>query len=140
MKVGVLQQAMYRSLPEDFEQRYASCVTTPYRELVDPEVLRDTYRWHVDELLHALRAGYDGVAVTEHGQAAYDMAPNPSLFAAILARTISEENLDAALILLGRSLGKTREPLRIAEEYAMLDCLSGGRLVAGLPVALRYDA
>jgi hypothetical protein len=44
------------------------------------------------------------------------------------------------LIVLGRSLGKTREPLRIAEEYAMLDCLSGGRLVAGLPVGLSYDA
>jgi len=42
--------------------------------------------------------------------------------------------------VLGRSLGKTREPLKIAEEYALLDCISGGRLIAGFPVGLSYDA
>src|SRR5262249_119933 len=34
----------------------------------------------------------------------------------------------------------TREPLKIAEEYALLDCVSGGRLIAGFPVGLSYDA
>jgi pimeloyl-ACP methyl ester carboxylesterase len=28
----------------------------------------------------------------------------------------------------------------IAEEYALLDCISGGRLIAGFPVGLSYDA
>ena len=87
----------------------------------------------MDELLAGARAGFDGVAVTEHGQSSYDMTPNPNLPAAVLANAIRLERPEAALIVLGRSLGKTREPLRIAEEYAMLDCLSGGRLVAGLP-------
>jgi alkanesulfonate monooxygenase SsuD/methylene tetrahydromethanopterin reductase-like flavin-dependent oxidoreductase (luciferase family) len=45
-----------------------------------------------------------------------------------------------AITVLGRSLGKTREPLKIAEEYALLDCISGGRLIAGFPVGLSYDA
>jgi Coenzyme F420-dependent N5,N10-methylene tetrahydromethanopterin reductase and related flavin-dependent oxidoreductases len=45
-----------------------------------------------------------------------------------------------AITVLGRSLGKTREPLKIAEEYALLDCVSGGRLIAGFPVGLSYDA
>ena len=94
----------------------------------------------MDELLAGLRAGFDGVAVTEHGQTSYDMTPNPNLPAAVLANAIRLERPEAALIVLGRSLGKTREPLRIAEEYAMLDCMSGGRLVAGLPVGLSYDA
>ena len=115
-------------------------VSVPYEELVDPTRLFDSYRWYVDEMLAALRAGFDGVAVTEHGQTSYDMTPNPNLPAAILANAIRKEHPEAALIVLGRSLGKTREPLRIAEEYAMLDCLSGGRLVAGLPVGLSYDA
>ena len=30
--------------------------------------------------------------------------------------------------------------LKIAEEYALLDCVSGGRLIAGFPVGLSYDA
>ena len=87
-----------------------------------------------------MRSGFDGVVLTEHGQAAYDVTPNPSLPGAVMANTLRLEDLDAALIMLGRSLGKTREPLKIAEEYAMLDVISGGRLVAGFPVGLSYDA
>ena len=141
MKVSLFQQAPYRFMPADFESRgVPSVVTTPYTELVETGRLYDSYRWYMDELLFGLRAGFDGVSVTEHGQTSYDMVPNPNLPAAVLANAIREEGRDAALIVLGRSLGKTREPLRIAEEYAMLDCLSGGRLVAGLPVGLSYDA
>jgi alkanesulfonate monooxygenase SsuD/methylene tetrahydromethanopterin reductase-like flavin-dependent oxidoreductase (luciferase family) len=141
MKVSLFQQAPYRFMPAGFEERgQPSVVSTPYEELVDRGRLFDSYRWFVDELLAGLRAGFDGVAVTEHGQTSYDMTPNPNLPAAILANAIREESPETALIVLGRSLGKTREPLRIAEEYAMLDCLSGGRLVAGLPVGLSYDA
>ena len=141
MKVSLFQQAPYRFMPAGFEDRgEPSVVSTPYEELVVRALVFDSYRWFMDELLAGLRAGFDGVAVTEHGQTSYDMTPNPNLPAAILANAIREESPETALIVLGRSLGKTREPLRIAEEYAMLDCLSGGRLVAGLPVGLSYDA
>jgi alkanesulfonate monooxygenase SsuD/methylene tetrahydromethanopterin reductase-like flavin-dependent oxidoreductase (luciferase family) len=138
MKVGLWQFAPYRFMPADF--RASPVVTPPYRALTEPAHMFDSYRWFMDELLFALRAGFDAVAVTEHGQNAYDMMPNPNLPAAALANAIRAEGHDAALIVLGRSLGKTREPHRIAEEYAMLDCLSGGRLIAGLPVGLSYDA
>jgi alkanesulfonate monooxygenase SsuD/methylene tetrahydromethanopterin reductase-like flavin-dependent oxidoreductase (luciferase family) len=141
LKVCLFQQAPYRFLPDGFEDRgVSSAVSTPYGELVEPARLFDSYRWFMDEMLAALRMGFDGVALTEHGQTSYDMVPNPSLPAAVLAHAIRVERPDAALIVIGRSLGKTREPLRIAEEYAMLDCLSGGRLVAGLPTGLSYDA
>ena len=141
MKVSMFQQAPYRFMPAGFEDTgVPSVVSTPYEQLVEPKHLFDSYRWFMDELLAGLRAGFDGVAVTEHGQTSYDMTPNPNLPAAVLANAIRLERPEAALIVLGRSLGKTREPLRIAEEYAMLDCLSGGRLVAGLPVGLSYDA
>jgi alkanesulfonate monooxygenase SsuD/methylene tetrahydromethanopterin reductase-like flavin-dependent oxidoreductase (luciferase family) len=68
------------------------------------------------------------------------MAANPNLVAAIVAHTTAVEGLDVAITVLGRSLGKSREPLKIAEEYALLDAMSGGRLIAGLPVGLSYDA
>jgi alkanesulfonate monooxygenase SsuD/methylene tetrahydromethanopterin reductase-like flavin-dependent oxidoreductase (luciferase family) len=141
MKVSMFQQAPYRFMPAGFEDGgVPSVVSTPYEQLVEPGHLFDSYAWFMDELLAALRAGFDGVAVTEHGQTSYDMTPNPNLPAAVLANAIRLERPEAALIVLGRSLGKTREPLRIGEEYAMLDCMSGGRLVAGLPVGLSYDA
>jgi len=141
VKVSLFQQAPYRFMPAGFEERgVPSVVSTPYGEIVEPQRLFDSYGWFMDELLTGLRSGFDGVAVTEHGQTSYDMTPNPNLPAAVLANAIRTERPEAALIVLGRSLGKTREPLRIGEEYAMLDCLSGGRLVAGLPVGLSYDA
>jgi alkanesulfonate monooxygenase SsuD/methylene tetrahydromethanopterin reductase-like flavin-dependent oxidoreductase (luciferase family) len=140
MRVALFQQAPYRFLPEDFEQHHDSAVTTPYRALVDAEGMTSTIHQMIDELVLAVRSGFDGVVLTEHSQAAYDVTPNPSLPAAVIANTLRTEDIDAALILLGRSLGKTREPLRIAEEYSVLDVMSGGRLVAGFPVGLSYDA
>lgn len=140
MKVLASLQSPYRDLPEDFEKRFDSVVTTPYHEIVDRSQMPNVYRWSVDEYLHAARVGFDGLTITEHGQSSYDVMPNPDLVAAILAHQTSAERLRVAIGVLGRSLGKSKEPLRIAEEYAMLDCISDGRLIAGLPVGLSYDA
>jgi alkanesulfonate monooxygenase SsuD/methylene tetrahydromethanopterin reductase-like flavin-dependent oxidoreductase (luciferase family) len=57
---------------------------------------------------------------------------------AVLARATNGEKV--AIIQLGSTLPSTTPPTRIAEEYAMLDCISGGRLVAGFPTGLPADA
>lgn len=138
MKVCAFVQTPYRELPADFERRYPSVVMAPWWELARPEKMGQYYRWTIDSLLHAARAGLDGVAITEHSQNVYDVMPNPNLVMASLA-TLTE-GLPVALVVLGTTVGKSHQPLRIAEEYAMLDCLSDGRLVAGLPLGLSYDA
>ena len=43
------------------------------------------------------------------------------------------------LIVLGNSIALYNPPIRVAEEFAMLDCISGGRLVAGFPVGHAMD-
>jgi alkanesulfonate monooxygenase SsuD/methylene tetrahydromethanopterin reductase-like flavin-dependent oxidoreductase (luciferase family) len=138
MKICALIQTPLRELPADFEQRYVSAVTSPFWELTTPEKVRECYRWTLDELTAAAKAGFDGVVMTEHSQNTYDMMPNPNLIMSQLA--LQTEGLDNALIVLGTSVGKSHQPVRIAEEYALLDCLSGGRLIAGLPLGLGYDA
>jgi alkanesulfonate monooxygenase SsuD/methylene tetrahydromethanopterin reductase-like flavin-dependent oxidoreductase (luciferase family) len=140
MKVTCILQVPYRHLPEDFEKRFESVVTTPYHELVESGKVADAFRWSLDEFMHAARSGFDGLAITEHGQSSYDMAPNPNLIEAALAYATEAEGIETAIYPVGRSLGKSREPLRVAEEYAMLDAISRGRLVAGFPVGLAYDA
>ena len=135
----MFSQVPYRRLPADFAQHHESVVTTPW-ELVERDELRRSFKDSLDQLLHGARRGFDGVAFTEHGQSAYDMAPNPSLIGSALAYATETEGLDVAICSFGRSLGKSREPVRVAEEYAMVDCISGGRLVAGFPVGLAYDA
>lgn len=139
MRVSVFSQTPYRALPDDFEQHHESCVTTPW-SLVDNDEVHASFRDALDQLMLAARLGFDGLGVTEHGQSAYDMVPNPSLMASALAYATAAEGLDVAIYPVGRSLGKAKEPLRVAEEMAMIDAISGGRLIAGFPVGLAYDA
>jgi alkanesulfonate monooxygenase SsuD/methylene tetrahydromethanopterin reductase-like flavin-dependent oxidoreductase (luciferase family) len=61
--------------------------------------------------------------------------PSPNIIAAGLARRTS----NAALVVLGNSIALYNPPVRVAEEFAMLDCISGGRLVAGFPVGTSMD-
>lgn len=139
MKVTYFQQVPYRDLPDDFEKRHESVVTTPYA-LTEPAKVHSAYRHALDEIMHAARAGFDAIAVTEHAQSSYDMAPNPNIIEAAAAYATEAEGIATGIYPLGRSLGKSREPLRAAEELAMLDAISGGRLIAGFPVGLAYDA
>src|ERR1043166_9174567 len=60
---------------------------------------------------------------------------SPNLIAAALARRTK----DVALVVLGNSIALYNPPVRVAEEFAMLDCISGGRLVAGFPVGTSMD-
>lgn len=139
MKVSLFEQVPYRHMPAGFEDHYTSVVTAPY-DIVEPRLMQESLVSAYAELLHGARAGLDGICVTEHSQSSYDVSPNPTLLASAVACAAQAENLDVAIAVLGRSLGKTREPLKIAEEYALLDCISGGRLIAGFPVGLSYDA
>jgi alkanesulfonate monooxygenase SsuD/methylene tetrahydromethanopterin reductase-like flavin-dependent oxidoreductase (luciferase family) len=140
MKLIYFQQVPYRHLPDDFEHRYEPVVSTPYHDLVDSSLVAKTFKDSLDEIMHAAREGFDAVAVTEHGQSSYDMVPNPDILQAAIAYATESEGLKVGIYPLGRSLGKSREPLRVAEELAMIDCISNGRLIAGFPVGLPYDA
>src|SRR3981189_3885950 len=61
--------------------------------------------------------------------------PSPNLMVAALARRTSR----AKLVVMGDSVALYNPPTRVAEETAMLDVLSGGRLVAGFPVGTPMD-
>lgn len=111
--MNLIEQVPYRYLPEDFEKKFESVVTTPYA-LADPQRVHEAYREALDEIMHAARPGFGGLAVTEHGQSSYDMAPNPNILASAVAYATELEGLKVAVFPLGRSLGKARQPLRVA--------------------------
>jgi alkanesulfonate monooxygenase SsuD/methylene tetrahydromethanopterin reductase-like flavin-dependent oxidoreductase (luciferase family) len=126
----------YRDLPDDFAKRYESIwVTPPNDELCDPEKVAKYLRWNIEELELADDLGFDGLGVNEHHQNGYGFCNSPNLIASILAR----RNSDAAIVVLGDTLPLHNPPIRVAEEFAMIDCLSGGRLVAGFPVGSPPD-
>ena len=125
----------YRWLPADFRQRYHSVWVDLPNSLYDPEKGHDLYNEYLDMLEYAEQCGFDAVAVNEHHQNAYGMMPSPNIMAATLARRTSK----AMLLVLGNSIVCYNPPTRIAEEFAMLDVISGGRLIAGFPVGTSMD-
>jgi alkanesulfonate monooxygenase SsuD/methylene tetrahydromethanopterin reductase-like flavin-dependent oxidoreductase (luciferase family) len=132
----------YRDLPADFTKRYSSSFIEPsWSELGDASAAGRYYNWSIDELMYAAELGFDGIGTNEHHQNVYGFMCNPNLFGATLARLTRDRGFDhVALVQLGATVAATSPPIRIAEEYAVIDCLSDGRLVAGLPLGLAVDA
>ena len=125
----------YPELPEDFPQAHRSVWVDIDPKLFDPAVGHRAYNDYMDELELAARLGFDAVGINEHHANGYGLMPSPNLIASSLARSCP----DANLVVLGDSVALYNPPIRVAEEMAMLDCISGGRLVAGFPVGSPMD-
>src|SRR5580658_8984934 len=125
----------YRFLPEDFKEKYRSVWVDIPRDLYDPKVGHRLYNDYLDQLEYADLMGFDGLGVNEHHQNAYGLMPSPNIMAAALTRRTRNANL----VVLGNSIALYNPPTRVAEEFAMLDVISGGRLIAGFPVGTPMD-
>ena len=120
----------YLPPPRQFlAEHEAAWVTLPNTEY-DPVRGRGLYERYLAELVAAEQLGLDGVVVNEHHQNAYGLMPSPNLMAAALTQRTER----VKLCVLGNALPLYNPPTRVAEEMAMLDVLSGGRLIAGLVV------
>ena len=135
MKFCFFHLMPYQHLPDDFEQQYHSVWVDVPNYLYDPAKGHQLYNDYLDELEYAEQMGFDGLCVNEHHNNAYGLMPSPNLMASALARRTSR----AAILVLGNSLGLYNPPVRVAEEFAMLDVLTGGRLVAGMPLGSAQD-
>ena len=135
MKLMWFHLMPYTKLPDDFRQRHNSVWVDIPRSLFDPALGHRLYNEFMDELEYAAAAGFDAICVNEHHANGYGLMPSPNLIASALARRTS----DAALCILGNSLALYNPPTRVAEEMAMIDCISGGRLIAGFPVGTPMD-
>jgi alkanesulfonate monooxygenase SsuD/methylene tetrahydromethanopterin reductase-like flavin-dependent oxidoreductase (luciferase family) len=122
-------------LPDDFREKNRSVWVDIDQALFDPEKSHEVYNTYMDLLEYAGTVGFDGIGVNEHHQNGYGIMPSPNIISAGLARRTS----DVALVVLGNSIALYNPPVRVAEEFAMLDCISGGRLVAGFPVGTSMD-
>jgi alkanesulfonate monooxygenase SsuD/methylene tetrahydromethanopterin reductase-like flavin-dependent oxidoreductase (luciferase family) len=122
-------------LPKDFREKHRSVWVDIPNSLFDPVKGHDMYNTYLDQLEFADSVGYDGIGCNEHHQNGYGLMPSPNLIAATLARRTSR----SALCVIGNSIAGYNPPNRVAEEFAMLDCISGGRLIAGFPVGTPMD-
>jgi alkanesulfonate monooxygenase SsuD/methylene tetrahydromethanopterin reductase-like flavin-dependent oxidoreductase (luciferase family) len=128
-------EATYDSLPETYPQKHPSGSIDIPASLVDSQRVGEHYRMFIRLMQQADRLGWDGLAVNEHHQTTFAMTPSPNLLAASLASTTEH----AALLIIGNSLALYNPPIRVAEEMAYLDCLSGGRVIAGFVFGTPMD-
>lgn len=93
---------------------------------IDSTRIQALYNEYIDEMVDAENYGFDWVGCNEHHFSPYGLMSNPNLIAGVLARQTSK----AKIAIVGNLL-PLLNPIRVAEEYAMIDVMSGGRLIAG---------
>ena len=130
----------YPHLPADFDEKYDTGWVTVPNSLWDAEKSRGLYQQYIDQLAYADELGFDGMVLNEHHQNIYGLMPSPNLIAAALTQRTKR----GKIVILGNLLPLHLKPLRVAEEYAMLDNMSDGRLIAGFapgsgPETFNYD-
>ena len=117
----------YRHADLDAIAKNGSAWVTFSNRHYDPQKGAELYHDYLDQMEFADKLGFDGVCLNEHHQTAYGMMPIPGVLAGALARSVKR----AKLTILGRALPLLNNPLMVAEEYAILDNLTRGRLIAG---------
>jgi alkanesulfonate monooxygenase SsuD/methylene tetrahydromethanopterin reductase-like flavin-dependent oxidoreductase (luciferase family) len=125
----------YTELPKDFREKHPSVWVDIHSSLFDPQRAHHMYNDFLDEMEFAADCGFDAVCCNEHHSNGYGLMPSPNLIATSLAR----RTRDTAICVMGNSLALYNPPTRVAEEFAMIDCISGGRLIAGFPVGTPMD-
>ena len=117
-------------LAADFDAQFDSAWIWLPNRLYDPVKGHDLYQNYIDILAYAEEVGFDGICVNEHHQNAYGLMPSPN----VIAGALTQRTKRVKIAVIGNALPLYNPPLRVAEEFAMLDVLSGGRLIAGMVV------
>jgi alkanesulfonate monooxygenase SsuD/methylene tetrahydromethanopterin reductase-like flavin-dependent oxidoreductase (luciferase family) len=108
-------------------------VTIPSKYF-DPKIGADLYHRYLDEHVIADELGLH-IMLNEHHQTATCLDAAAPLMASILAR----QTKNARICILGNPIANRGDPIRIAEEMAIIDCLSRGRLDVGFVRGVPYE-
>ncbi|MBI3968890.1 MAG: LLM class flavin-dependent oxidoreductase [Chloroflexi bacterium] len=87
----------------------------------------DVYEAEIDLLVSADRWGLDSVWLAEHHFSDFGICPSPPVLAAAIAARTRRLRVGLAVSLL-----PFHDPVKVAEELAVLDIVSGGRLNVGI--------
>ena len=128
MKVYYFSEFPYHAYPDEEGDKFPSLRLTFPNTYFEPETASDLFKRYFDECVYVDEMGYDGIMVNEHHNTPSCMNASCNLTAAVLARTTKQ----AKILLLGNILPIHDNPVRLAEEIAMIDVISGGRVISGM--------
>jgi len=126
MKLFGFHLMPYTDLPEEHLKSGDSSWVTLTNGAFDPVKGHELYQRYISELKYYDEVGFDGICVNEHHQTAYGLMPSPNVTAAVLVPQTT-----CKIALLGNAISLRDHPMRVAEEVAMLDVISGGRIISG---------
>ena len=118
----------YAEFPEHEADKFPSMRLTFPNTYFDPQKASHLFKRYLDEYQYAEEVGFDGLMINEHHNTPSCMDVEVNITGGILARITSR----AKILMLGNLLPTTDNPVRLAEEVAMLDVISGGRIISGI--------
>ena len=121
----MVQFSLFHLMPYPYLERMPGNWPVPHK-LFEPERASVDYQRYLDQMALGDELGFDWVGCNEHHYSPYGLMSNPTLIGAAL----SQRTRRSRIAMLGALL-PLNNPVRVAEEYAMLDMMSGGRLIAG---------
>ena len=126
MHVMMFSERPHSYIPEDDIIKNGMSYFGVPNSLFDAQKSSRLLNEYLDEMVYGEELGFDGIMLNEHHQTAFCGGSVMDVEAAILARITKR----AKIVLLGNPL-PVADPLRLAEELAEIDLISGGRLVPG---------
>jgi alkanesulfonate monooxygenase SsuD/methylene tetrahydromethanopterin reductase-like flavin-dependent oxidoreductase (luciferase family) len=132
MKLWFFSEAAYPDLPP--QESYDSIRITLPNGLLDPRKAADWWDEYLEEWRVASSLGIN-VMLNEHHGTATCMNSAVPIVAGIMAR----ETTKGRIVILGNPIANRKDPVRVAEEMAMLDIFSRGRLEVGFVRGVPYE-
>ncbi|WP_375002151.1 LLM class flavin-dependent oxidoreductase [Aeromicrobium sp. CTD01-1L150] len=132
MQFWHFSECAYPDLPSS--ETYDSVRVTLPNGLIDPDRAADLWDRYIKEWQVADEAGLN-IMVNEHHSTATCMTAAAPVLAAALSRCTT----DARILILGNPVANRPDPVRIAEEMAMIDLFSRGRLDVGFVRGVQYE-
>ena len=118
----------YAEFPESEAENYPSMRLTFPNTYFDPQKANYLFKRYLDEYQYAEEVGFDGLMINEHHNTPSCMDVEINITGGILARITNR----AKILMLGNLIPTSDNPSRVAEEIAMLDVISGGRIISGV--------
>ncbi|MSP03154.1 MAG: LLM class flavin-dependent oxidoreductase [Acetobacteraceae bacterium] len=121
MKVSYFETGRYRA-PESLPARWPMPPGA-----YEPREGVNVFQGMVERITLAEKLGYDWVSLSEHHYSPRILTPSPPVAAAYIAARVHK----IKIALLGPIVSHSN-PVRLAEELAMVDTMADGRLIVGL--------
>ncbi len=127
MQIYAMHWMPWMDLPENFGKTHDSAMLNVPNSYYDPVKGGDFFNEWLDLLEYCEELGFDGVCYNEHRQWPHAHVPAVNIISAALMRRTKKLKLAP----IGHVL-PSYHPVQLAEEIAMLDVISRGRIIVGV--------